>query len=364
MYRFKSKKVKTGGIVLVFSLLVMGSFLGILACFVSLVGIDSNSGYGIYLFSQSDYEQMVENAGYIQINPYHIVSEYTYRTDFLNDLLHHLIPVTFLFFIVLFILSLGLWQILKRKKEKEMLQIAQQMSDAVTMEVYTDEPALEVAYKTIRQMFEDRLSDYKRLNSYLSHDQKNVLAMLRTMLELSNQKEYLSSIDYLTASIDDMLTLSENVDSLTCTDVDLSLICAEVCDRYHNITDQIVYDFDDSNDTIIQAKKRWIYRAVDNLLDNAVKYGEGKPIHVSVRSKNGSVILCVRDHGIGIAKEKQDQIFNDRFRVNDLNKDGYGIGLSLVSHVCDLCGGFIMVDSYPGQGAAFYLSFSQSFSSC
>ena len=90
-----------------------------------------------------------------------------------------------------------------------------------------------------------------------------------------------------------------------------------------------------------------------------MKYGEDKPIFLSVKAKNGSVIVMVKDNGIGIREDKQEMIFGNRYRINELNRDGYGIGLSLVSHVCDLCGGFITVDSEPGKGSVFYLSFPQ-----
>ena len=73
--------------------------------------------------------------------------------------------------------------------------------------------------------------------------------------------------------------------------------------------------------------------------------------------KHKSVIIIVKDHGIGISEEKQNQIFNHNYRINELNKDGYGIGLSLVSHVCDLCQGFVTVESKMQEGTTFYLSF-------
>lgn len=121
----------------------------------------------------------------------------------------------------------------------------------------------------------------------------------------------------------------------------------------------ITFIFDEDADTEIIAKERWIYRAVANLVSNAVKYGEGKPIEVKVENKKHSVIVSVKDNGIGISPEAQEKIFNHRYRINELNKDGYGIGLSLVSHVCDLCGGFAAVESELGVGSVFYLSFPQ-----
>lgn len=108
---------------------------------------------------------------------------------------------------------------------------------------------------------------------------------------------------------------------------------------------------------VIMAKERWIKRAVSNLLDNAIKYGDGKLVEVVVKRKHHSIIITVSDHGIGISEKKQAEIFNHQYRVNELNKDGYGIGLSLVSHVCELCNGFVIVDSEEGKGSTFYLSF-------
>ena len=141
--------------------------------------------------------------------------------------------------------------------------------------------------------------------------------------------------------------------------VDVALVCAEVCDSYCKLSRQITFHFDENENTEIIAKERWIYRSIANLLSNAVKYGQNKPIEVSVKSKNNSVIIIVKDHGIGMSEDAQEKIFNNRYRVNELNKDGYGIGLSLVSHVCDLCGGFATVDSELGKGSTFYISFPQ-----
>jgi signal transduction histidine kinase len=139
----------------------------------------------------------------------------------------------------------------------------------------------------------------------------------------------------------------------------VSLICALVCDTYKKIYENIYFEFDDDGNTTILAKERWIYRAISNLVDNAVKYGEGKPIYISIKNKNNSVIVTVKDNGIGIDRNSIGKIFDNKYRINELNKDGYGIGLSLVSHVCDLCEGFVMVESELNEGSCFYLSFSE-----
>lgn len=45
--------------------------------------------------------------------------------------------------------------------------------------------------------------------------------------------------------------------------------------------------------------------------------------------------------------------------MNEFNKDGYGIGLSVVNHVYELCGGYAYVESEVDQGTIFYLSFPE-----
>ncbi len=95
-----------------------------------------------------------------------------------------------------------------------------------------------------------------------------------------------------------------------------------------------------------------------NLLDNALKYSPGRPrIDVELAENNGSVRFTVRDHGIGIAREYQDKIFEQFFRVpqqgQQHNTKGHGLGLSYVAEVIQQHQGRIEVDSAPGKGSAF-----------
>lgn len=359
MGRLKKFNIKTALVIFTFSLLLTATFAGALLWFESSANTKMISSDGVYTLSKEEYVQIIENGGTLNVDAGKLIGEKDYQSKYLNYLLSTLIPISAIFLIILFSLSLCLWAILRRIQSKETLKIAHELNFAFSDKTSSNDPALSAAYEFLKQQFDDRLNDYKRLNSYLSHEQKNAIAILRTNLELSENTDYLKNLDYISDSIDDILTLSENAEMSPLVSVDVSLICAEVCDNYRNVTDKITFDFNEDDDTEILARRRHIYRAVANLLDNAIKYGEDKPILVSVSSKKGSVIITVQDHGIGISEEKQEAIFKNRFRVNELNKDGYGIGLSLVSHVCDLCGGFVMLDSKAGVGTTFYLSFPQ-----
>ena len=91
-----------------------------------------------------------------------------------------------------------------------------------------------------------------------------------------------------------------------------------------------------------------------NLLSNAIRFGAGHPIHVSVMADHSIATLTVRDQGIGIPPDRQAGIFERFERGPDARRSGgFGIGLWSVRNVCAAMGGSITVDSAAGAGATF-----------
>lgn len=352
------KNVKISSLIFVHTLVVLIVFLFIIFTFFKSVSTASQSEK-LYTISEKVVNEIKYNKDF-QISSDDLTPISDYNNRLLNTLTFDVIPYVLGFFVFLFLSTTALWLVLHTLQKKNDLKIIQQLKLLEGGEAaFSDNPALHNAYNMIRQKFVDNMNDFKRLHFYLSHDQKNALAILQTSLELSGHTEYNESLSFIKNSIDDVLTLGEMIDGNVKTTVDVPIICAEVCDRYSSVTDNISFDFSEEGSAEVYAKERWISRAVSNLLDNAVKYGEGNPINVYVETKNNTVIITVEDHGIGIPEEKLDAIFAYNFRVDELNKDGYGIGLSLISHVCNLCGGYAFVESKEGKGSKFYLALPQ-----
>lgn len=93
---------------------------------------------------------------------------------------------------------------------------------------------------------------------------------------------------------------------------------------------------------------------VTNLLTNAIKYGERRPIDVTITQHDGQVRLAVRDRGIGIAPEALGRIFKPFERAAPVETfGGLGLGLYIARRFVEMHGGRIVVDSEPGAGATF-----------
>ena len=95
-------------------------------------------------------------------------------------------------------------------------------------------------------------------------------------------------------------------------------------------------------------------QVVTNLLGNAIKYGAGAPVHVTLTSTQDAARLSVRDRGIGIAPEDQARIF-ERFEraVSDRHYGGLGLGLWIARQVVEAHGGTIRFESTPGKRTTF-----------
>ena len=124
-----------------------------------------------------------------------------------------------------------------------------------------------------------------------------------------------------------------------------------------------------AKDALIETDREKIYAILTNLVKNAIKYSnEGsiefgytlvETLHATSLPNHSFLQFFVKDTGIGIAKDRQDAIF-ERFIQADVNDShtlqGAGLGLSITKAYVELLGGKIWVDSEPGKGSTFYFT--------
>jgi heavy metal sensor kinase len=108
---------------------------------------------------------------------------------------------------------------------------------------------------------------------------------------------------------------------------------------------------------IVEVHLPLLGQAVDNLVDNALKYSEpGSAVHVRLAAKGDLLAIIVEDHGPGIAPDEAGRIFEPFFRSTEARRrgnGGVGLGLAVTARIVAALGGRVEVKNRPGEGCCF-----------
>jgi signal transduction histidine kinase len=123
---------------------------------------------------------------------------------------------------------------------------------------------------------------------------------------------------------------------------------------------QIVYTH--VGDEIIYLDPALLRNVITNLLSNAIKFSaEGGIIEVNSCVSVNSIILTVKDNGMGISKEDQEHLFERFFRgTNVTNIQGTGLGLHIVAKYIEIMDGMIEFESELEKGTTFIITLSRN----
>ena len=181
----------------------------------------------------------------------------------------------------------------------------------------------------------------------------DVVVQKRQLVMLKRQ------VDRLTTLVVEMLDVSR----ITGGGLQLSLGPVDLRDIVRHVLDRFDLEIQRRHVTLMvnapdPARGIWdaarIDQVITNLISNALKYGAGRPIEVSVRVEASQAVVVVRDHGIGIPDEEQSKIFGPFAPVlAATHHAGLGLSLWMAQQIVQASGGGIKVDSRPGQGSTF-----------
>ncbi len=238
-------------------------------------------------------------------------------------------------------------------------------------------------YRNIRS--QQKLMEQKsNFISNITHELKTPVATVSVALEaLQNfdvntnaqkSKEYLSiaqqELSRLTAITDSILRTSlfeEGATAIQTPRIDLNTLLNNALNSLKLLIEKSGAEMNtqtDGKNFMIKGNTLHLTNVISNLIENALKYSHYKPkIEISLRENDQSVSLHVKDKGIGIAKEYQHKVFEKFFRVptGDIhNIKGYGLGLSYVDSVVKAHGAAISLNSEPGEGSEFIITFPKA----
>ena len=106
----------------------------------------------------------------------------------------------------------------------------------------------------------------------------------------------------------------------------------------------------------VDADAGLLYRALQNLVGNAVKFTPGGIIEITAQETATGAECWVHDNGDGIPADRLEQIFEKRETDPNPNLAGSGLGLAIVKQIVEAHGGEISVQSQPGKGASFRIT--------
>lgn len=141
---------------------------------------------------------------------------------------------------------------------------------------------------------------------------------------------------------------------------DIAPFLAELVQEYQLKAKVEGFDFQAVFPERVILKTDWpnFRNALVNLIENAIKYGGGGLVTLSVKEEERYYHFRVEDQGPGIPENRQEDIFKKFYRITDeqgYQQKGYGLGLHYVRQVMQFHKGRIRVESEPGEGTAFVL---------
>ena len=270
-----------------------------------------------------------------------------------------------------------------QKLTSEVSQIqAQNLSTQLAVPNSKDEIAqLTSSFNEMLTRLDNAFSTQKQFSANAAHELRTPLAVLQTNLEVFEKKQEPEMVEYrqlftmikeqtarlsqLVGTLLDMtnlksvprtdqVALEELVDEVFC-DLDPVAEKAGISIHFDDSSSQDLYtdvhtpDASAPNNNILNITGSYVllYRAVYNLVENAIKYNRPNgSVTVSVREQNGQAMILVKDTGIGISPENQKKIFDPFFRVDKSRSramGGAGLGLALVDSIAKEHGGTVKV---------------------
>ena len=251
---------------------------------------------------------------------------------------------------------------------------AQNLSEPLTVPVSDDEIAqLTGSFNDMLARLSDSFEIQKQFSANAAHELRTPLAVLQTDLEVFRKKDCHDTEEYelilnriqeqtgrLSHLVSALLDMT-NLNSVPRNDsISLAALTEEVFCDLDSIADQAHITLQQKEgDQLVTGSYLLLYRAVYNLVENAIKYNcpDGS-VTVEIRQENQHVLLMVKDTGIGIPPEDQEKIFDPFFRVDKSRSramGGAGLGLAMVDAIAKEHGGQAKVLSSNKTGSTIAL---------
>ena len=285
--------------------------------------------------------------------------------------------------VFLLLTALGCWMIIRRTfrplehitHTAATINEARDLSGRIGLPPGSDEfSRLAAEFDGMFERLESSFEAERQFTADASHELRTPVSIIKSACEYAEKydetpedhQETIAMIhrqaDKMTSTISQLLSmtrLEQGIEPASMDIVDLGDFVRSACDeKFPDSGDGSCLTFDLAENVTVRADIALLTRLLDNLLENAFKYG--KPdghVRVFVRASGGEALLSVRDDGIGISPEHQEKIWQRFYQVDSSRgvDSGVGLGLAMVRQIASIHGGRMTLESMPGAGSTFTL---------
>lgn len=251
---------------------------------------------------------------------------------------------------------------------------AQNLSEPMPLPEAEDEIAgLTLSFNGMLERLNHAFAMHRQFSANAAHELRTPLTVIQTRLELLKRQGTPSASEYagillmvseqterLSHVVEELLELTETETVRRDEEVSLSALAEEVlCDLAKVAEEKQVRLIQIPGEAGLTGSDLLLYRAVYNLVENAVKYNRpGGTVTVASGMKDGRAWLRVADTGIGIGREHWESIFEPFVRVDksrSRSMGGAGLGLALVKRIAKQHGGTVRVAESSDAGTVMEL---------
>ena len=213
----------------------------------------------------------------------------------------------------------------------------------------------------------------KQFASDASHELRTPVSIIKSACETAEKydetpeerKESLEIIhrqaEVMTRLIEQLLSMTrmeQGTELIQLEEIDLGEFVRIACKDIMTGAYEKSLSLDLEDGIIVCGDRALLTRLLQNLIDNACKYGKDNGhIWVSVGKNENEAFLRVTDDGFGIPKEQQDKVWRRFFRADEAHsgESGAGLGLAIVKQIADVHKGYMTLESVPDRGSVFTL---------
>jgi len=373
------------GLSLRWKLTLMTAFMVIIAC-LSISYFISNSATlymneigasAIAILPGGNFSE--DNTGDLEVHldPKAIVSDMVKSTQiefWAKSLLITLIITLIGSSLIYFIVGYALRPLRQFTKQIEDIQAKNLQQSVLPQSKSVEVVRLTSAFNRLLKRLGDTFLAQRQFSASAAHELRTPLAVMRTRFEvfdknktpdITEYKETISmartQIDRLSHVIDLLLEMTELQSAEKSDNISLSELVEEViCDLIEVSEKKAVRLNQESGEATVTGSDTLVYRAIYNLVENAIKYNkEGGEVSVSIEDDGQFSKVIISDTGPGIAKEDWEKIFEPFFRVDKSRSrmmGGAGLGLALVKEIAIQHGGDVKVIDSSEKGTKIEFS--------